>query len=127
MLSPAPGGRSLTSSRYSRPISLPASITAAQSGGRSIFEVKSGPPLPRTSVSPPSQFSAFLKKGRHLVPDPAAIAELGPVVEILGLAADIDQPVDRAGAAEHPAARVEDRAPGGAGIGLGVIPQVRVG
>ena len=40
---------SFTSSRYSRPISSPASITAAQSGARSIFEVNSGPPVPRTS------------------------------------------------------------------------------
>jgi hypothetical protein len=55
-----------------------------------------------------------------LVPAPAAVAELRPVVEILGLAANIDQTIDRARTAEHPAARVEDRAPGGAGIGLGM-------
>src|SRR5207244_8193506 len=33
-----------------------------------------------------------------IVPRPAAIAELRPVVVILGLAADVDQPVDRGGA-----------------------------
>src|SRR5260370_16572397 len=65
MLSGAPGGRLLTSSRYSSPSSFPASITVAQISGRSIFEVKSGPSLPRTSVSSPSQRSAFLKYGRQ--------------------------------------------------------------
>ncbi len=59
--------------------------------------------------------------GQHVVPRPAAVAELRPMVEILGLAADINEPVDRAGAAQHPAARIEDRAPGSARIGLGVI------
>src|SRR5712691_7721986 len=63
----------------------------------------------------------LFKEGQDLVPAPAAIAKLGPVVEILGLTADINQPVDRAGPAEHPAARVQDRAPGSARIGLGVI------
>jgi hypothetical protein len=43
------------------------------------------------------------------------------MVEILGLTADINQPIDRTGAAEHPAARIEDRAPGRDGVGLGVI------
>jgi hypothetical protein len=61
----------------------------------------------------------LLEIGQHVVPRPATIAELGPVVEILGLAADIDHPVDRAGAAEHAAARIEDGAPVDAGIGLG--------
>jgi hypothetical protein len=38
----------------------------------------------------------FLEVWQHVVPRPAAIAELSPVVEILRLAADIDHPVDRA-------------------------------
>src|ERR1700724_1612894 len=63
----------------------------------------------------------LLEERQDVVPAPAAIAELSPMIKILGLAADIDQPVDRAGAAEHPAARVQDRASGGPGIGLGVI------
>ena len=37
------------------------SITYAQIADRSIFEVKSGPSLPRTSVSSPSQRSALRK------------------------------------------------------------------
>src|SRR6516225_10202107 len=44
--------------------------------------------------------------GQAIVPRPAAIAELPPVVVILGLAADVDQPVDRRRAADHPAACV---------------------
>src|SRR5690349_17100142 len=58
----------------------------------------------------------LLEIGQYIVPAPAAIAELRPVVEIFGLAADIDQPVDRGRPAEHPAARIRDRPPGGAGV-----------
>ncbi len=57
---------------------------------------------------------------QHIVPGPAAIAELCPMVEILGLAADIDHPVDRTRPAEHPPARIGDRASRGAGVGLGL-------
>ena len=64
----------------------------------------------------------FAEIGQAVVPRPAAVAELRPVVIIFGLAADIDQPVDRARPAEHLPARIEDRAPGRAGIGLGVKP-----
>ncbi len=63
----------------------------------------------------------LFEKGQDVVPRPTAITELRPMIEILGLAADIDQAVDRTRAAEHPAARVEDRATGGAGVGLSVI------
>ena len=57
--------------------------------------------------------------GQHIVPRPAAIAELAPMVKILGLPADIDHAVDRTGAAEHPAARIGNRATIGAGVGFG--------
>src|SRR6516162_4580194 len=60
----------------------------------------------------------LLEKGQHIVPGPAAVAELRPVIEIFRLTADIDHPVDRAGAAQDPAAWVENGAPIGAGIGL---------
>src|SRR5262249_2911897 len=63
----------------------------------------------------------LLEEREDIVPAPAAIAELRPVVVILGLAADVDQPVDRAGAAEHPAAGVQDSAPRGSRVRLGVI------
>src|SRR5207248_406289 len=68
-------------------------------------------------------FPAFglLEIRQDAVPAPAAIAELRPMVEILGLAADIDHAVDRAGAAEHTAARIKDRAAIDAGIGLGRV------
>src|SRR5216683_507208 len=60
--------------------------------------------------------AAFLVLGaaeirEHIVIRPADIAELAPMVEILALAADIDEAVDRAGAAEHLAARPGDAAP----------------
>src|SRR5215470_6392572 len=42
------------------------------------------------------------------------------MVEILRLAADIDEPVDRRGTSDDFAARIKDRAPVRAGIGFGV-------
>src|SRR5204863_8207808 len=57
--------------------------------------------------------------GQALVPRPAAVSELRPVVVILGLAADVDQAVDRRGTADHAAAGVVDGAPVGAGIRFG--------
>ena len=44
------------------------------------------------------------------------------MVEILGLATHIDHAVDRAGAAQHPTARIENGAPVDARIGLGLEP-----
>src|SRR6266851_5426907 len=49
------------------------------------------------------------------------------MVEILGLAADIDHAVDRRRAAEHFAARPEHTAVGGAGVGLGLVAPVDTG
>ena len=45
---------------------------------------------------------------QHVVIAPADAAELPPIVEILPLPADIDQPVDRAGPAQHFSARPRD-------------------
>src|SRR6202030_867902 len=61
---------------------------------------------------------SLLEVWQDIVPAPAAIAELPPMVEILGLAADVDEAVDRRRAAEHPAARVGDRPSGRARIGF---------
>ena len=61
---------------------------------------------------------------QHVVERPAAVAELAPMVEILGLAADIDHAVDRGRAAQHLAARPEHAAVGGAGVGLGLVAPV---
>src|SRR5580704_5679553 len=70
------------------------------------FSVFSGPVL------------SLLEVRQHIVPAPAAIAELRPMIEILRLAADVAKAVDRRRTAEHPAARIDDRAAGGAGVGL---------
>src|SRR5665213_547598 len=57
----------------------------------------------------------------HVVERPAGIAELAPMVEILALAADIDEPVDRRRAAEHLAARPLHAPPAQRLQGLGLI------
>src|SRR5207302_4043776 len=62
--------------------------------------------------------------GQHIVKRPAGIAELAPMVEIFGLAADIDHAVDRRGTAEHLAARPEHAAIPGAGVGLGLVAPI---
>src|SRR4029077_19842628 len=66
---------------------------------------------------------------QHIFERPAGIAELAPMVEILGLPADIDHAVDRRGGAEHLAARPEHPASAGARIGLGLVAPIdrRVG
>ena len=46
--------------------------------------------------------------GQHIIVAPAGVAELAPMVEVLGLAADVDQSVDRARSAERFAARRDD-------------------
>ena len=57
----------------------------------------------------------------HVLVGPAAIAELRPVIVIVGLAANIEQAVDRARSAEALAAREEDRAPARLRLRLGSI------
>jgi hypothetical protein len=68
-----------------------------------------------------------LEIGQYVVKRPASIAELTPMVEILGLAADIDHAVDRAGAAQHLAARPINLASAGVGLGLVAPVDRRVG
>ena len=65
-----------------------------------------------------------LEIGQDILKRPAGIAELAPMVEILGLAADIDHAVDRGRAAQHLAARPVDTAVGGTGVGLGLVAPV---
>src|SRR5437763_3558069 len=67
---------------------------------------------------PPFRFPEI---GQAIVPRPAAIAELGPMIVILRLAPDVDQPVDRGRAADHTAARIDDRSTVGARIGLDAV------
>ncbi len=66
---------------------------------------------------------------QHVVERPAGVAELSPLVEVLRLAADIDQAVDRRRPAEHLAARPEHAAAVQVGFRLGLVAPVdaRVG
>ena len=48
--------------------------------------------------------------GQHVGKAPAGIAELAPMIEVRVLSADIKEPVDRARAAQHLAARLNDLA-----------------
>ena len=68
-----------------------------------------------------------LEDRQHVLPAPAAVAELGPVVVVLALAAHPHHAVDGAGAAEHAPARHGDGAPSGVGLGLGGIEPVDAG
>ena len=59
--------------------------------------------------------------GQDVVPVPAGIAELAPVPKVLGLAADVDQAVDRRAAAQHLAARPDDPPVVAARLRLGLV------
>ena len=74
--------------------------------------------MPRTAL--PSAFPplGLAEERQAIVPRPAAVSELRPMVVVLGLATNVDQSVDRARSAEHLAARVEDRTASGARIRL---------
>src|SRR6185503_21257288 len=61
---------------------------------------------------------------QYVVPGPAAVAERGPVVPVLLLAAHVDHGVDGGAAAEHAAARIVDRAAGEMLVGLGLVAPV---
>src|SRR5262249_18851039 len=87
-----------------RPVGLRGEQRAVLAAYRGLFAL---PALGRTEI------------GQAIVPRPAAVAELRPVIIVLGLAADVDQAVDRGGAAKPAAAGVVDGAAVGARIGLG--------
>ena len=57
--------------------------------------------------------------GKHVLPAPAGIAELAPVVVVGRLAAHVDHAVDRRAATEHLAARIAERPAVETGLGLG--------
>ena len=61
---------------------------------------------------------------QHVVPAPARVAELAPVVVVGGLAAHVDHAVDGRGTADHLAARVAQRSPVQARHRLGAIAPV---
>jgi hypothetical protein len=64
---------------------------------------------------------------QHVLEAPASIAELPPMVEILALAANIEQAVDRARPAQHFAARLDEPAVAHVGLRLGRIKPVHTG
>jgi len=57
---------------------------------------------------------------QHVVPRPAGVSKPGPMVVILVLTADRNQPIDRARSAEHATARPVDPASVHVAVGLGV-------
>src|SRR5271167_2433866 len=64
---------------------------------------------------------------QYVVEAPAGIAHLPPLVEVLRLSADIDQSIDRTGAADNFSARRDDLAVVASGLRLGrVAPVVAV-
>ena len=65
--------------------------------------------------------------GEDVVPTPARIAELAPVIIVPGLAPHIDHAVDGRTAAEHASPRVAERAAVEAGLGLRGKPPVGAG
>ena len=74
-------------------------------------------------------FAALLILGpaevrQHIGEAPACIAKLAPVIEVLRLSADVQEPVDRRGAAHHLAARLDDRPAAELRLGLGIVEPV---
>ena len=65
-----------------------------------------------------------LEDRQHVLIAPAAVAELGPVVVVLALAAHPHHAVDGARAAQHAPARHRDRPPAGVGLGLGGVEPI---
>ena len=66
----------------------------------------------------------FPEVRKHLVPAPSRIAQRGPAIVILRLAADVDETVDRARSAERASARIVDRTVLHPGLRLGLKPPV---
>ena len=77
--------------------------------GCALSPTASGPPAP-CQASAARLILGALEVGEDVVVAPPRIAELAPMVEVLLLAADVDQAVDRGRAAEHLAARPGDAA-----------------
>ena len=75
-------------------------------------------------VSPRQVGLRLFEIGQDIVPGPAAIAKLRPQIVIAGYAPYIDHGVHRAGPAQHPAARPEQRAPVHSGLRLGMVAPV---
>src|SRR5262245_13829103 len=90
-------------------LTLAAMKASATGCGSGRSPTASGPPTPCQGSAPRHWSSLFLKIGQHVRIAPTRIAELAPVVVILGLAA-VEQAVDRARSAQHFPARLLDPA-----------------
>ena len=87
----------------------------------------SGPPRPRRSSAPPLVVLDALEHRQHVLPAPAAIAELRPVVIVLPLAAHPHHAVDGARPAEHFSTRHRNLAAAGVVLRLGLVEPVHAG
>ena len=79
----------------------------------------------RVFVGAPLLVLGALEIGQHLVEGPTGIAELAPMIVVLGLPANVEQSVDGAGATQHFAPRPVDAAIFEPGIGLGLVAPVQ--
>src|SRR5436853_466972 len=66
----------------------------------------------------------FAEIRQHIVIAPAGVAQLAPVIEVLGLTADVDQSVDRTRSPERLAARRNDIAAVAFCLWLGLVAPV---
>src|SRR5215510_8291804 len=86
----------------------------------------------RSADAMPGIFAALLvlgaaEVGKHVGEAPAGVAELAPMIEILVLAADIEEAVDGARSAQHLAARLDDPAIIELGLRLRTVQPVDLG
>ena len=103
------------------PSSPPAAISASTSSCfATMSDAQSGPPVPCHSLSPRTLCSSLRKVRQHVGMAPAGIAGPRPAVVIVAMAADVDEAVDRARAAERLAARPVDLPPVHLRLGLGL-------
>ena len=65
-----------------------------------------------------------LKMWQHIIPVPARIAQLPPLVVVPRLTAQIEHPIDRRAAAQQLAARIGDGPAVEAGLHLGPKPPI---
>ena len=119
--------RPLKSGLRGMPACSAASMKASENGcGSHTLETESGPPRragrPRRAPGPRRAGNRAARRER-----PAGIAELAPVVVVLVLAADVEQPVDRARAAQHLAARLDDLPVVELGLRLGFVEPIDLG
>ena len=126
---------SLKSARGWMPNSFAPSCTASRMSQRSRCVVTFQPPPAAVHRARAGVVVLRLEEvGQHVVPAPAEVAELAPVVVVRRLAPHVDHAVDRRAPAQHLAARVDEAAPVEAGlrrrlhhpVGAGVADAVEI-